>query len=566
MSDSLFRKKSIDKIVADAASGVNDGHGGGSLKKVLGVRDLTFMGIAAVVGAGIFSTIGTAAFNGGPGIVFLFVITAVTCGFSALCYAEFASRVPIAGSAYTYAYVSFGELIAWIIGWALILEYAIGNIVVAISWSGYFNNLLEGFHIGLPGWLATNASNAQVGYEEALKTISSGQSLETATKNAKMGYDAILHAPVIGGWKFIINLPALIIVFLITMLAYVGIKESKRSTNFMVIFKIIVIIFVIIMGFFYVDTKNWDPFLPNGFGGVLAGVSAVFYAYIGFDAISTTAEECKNPQRDLPRGMIYSLLICTVLYILIALVLTGMVHFSELKVDDPLAYVFEKLHLNKIGYLISVSAVVATTSVLLVFQLGQPRIWMSMSRDGLLPKQFAKVHPKFQTPSFATIVTGFLVGIPSLFVSSSTMTDLTSIGTLFAFVLVCFGVLVLPKIARVKGGSAFQLPYFNGKYIIPALVLIMAILFRTRIIEALTHLNSEGYQEVLFLVFMVIAIVTAVKSFLHSYSIIPIIGALSCLYLMIEIPAISWLWFFAWMGLGLTIYFLYGRKRSVLAK
>ena len=566
MSDSLFRKKSIDKIVADAASGVNDGHGGGSLKKVLGVRDLTFMGIAAVVGAGIFSTIGTAAFNGGPGIVFLFVITAVTCGFSALCYAEFASRVPIAGSAYTYAYVSFGELIAWIIGWALILEYAIGNIVVAISWSGYFNNLLEGFHIGLPGWLATNASNAQVGYEEALKTISSGQSLETATKNAKMGYDAILHAPVIGGWKFIINLPALIIVFLITMLAYVGIKESKRSTNFMVIFKIIVIIFVIIMGFFYVDTKNWDPFLPNGFGGVLAGVSAVFYAYIGFDAISTTAEECKNPQRDLPRGMIYSLLICTVLYILIALVLTGMVHFSELKVDDPLAYVFEKLHLNKIGYLISVSAVVATTSVLLVFQLGQPRIWMSMSRDGLLPKQFARVHPKFQTPSFATIVTGFLVGIPSLFVSSSTMTDLTSIGTLFAFVLVCFGVLVLPKIARVKGGSAFQLPYFNGKYIIPALVLIMAILFRTRIIEALTHLNSEGYQEVLFLVFMVIAIVTAVKSFLHSYSIIPIIGALSCLYLMIEIPAISWLWFFAWMGLGLTIYFLYGRKRSVLAK
>ena len=566
MSDSLFRKKSIDKIVADAASGVNDGHGGGSLKKVLGVRDLTFMGIAAVVGAGIFSTIGTAAFNGGPGIVFLFVITAVTCGFSALCYAEFASRVPIAGSAYTYAYVSFGELIAWIIGWALILEYAIGNIVVAISWSGYFNNLLEGFHIGLPGWLSTNASNAQVGYEEALKTIASGQSLETATKNAKMGYDAILHAPVIGGWKFIINLPALIIVFLITMLAYIGIKESKRSTNFMVIFKIIVIIFVIIMGFFYVDTKNWDPFLPNGFGGVLAGVSAVFYAYIGFDAISTTAEECKNPQRDLPRGMIYSLLICTVLYILIALVLTGMVHFSELKVDDPLAYVFEKLHLNKIGYLISVSAVVATTSVLLVFQLGQPRIWMSMSRDGLLPKQFAKVHPKFQTPSFATIVTGFLVGIPSLFVSSSTMTDLTSIGTLFAFVLVCFGVLVLPKIARVKGGSAFQLPYFNGKYIIPALVLIMAILFRTRIIEALTHLNSEGYQEVLFLVFMVIAIVTAVKSFLHSYSIIPIIGALSCLYLMIEIPAISWLWFFAWMGLGLTIYFLYGRKRSVLAK
>ena len=277
MSDSLFRKKSIDKIVADSEAGMNDGHGGG-LRKVLGVRDLTFMGIAAVIGAGIFSTIGTAAFNGGPGIVFLFMITAVTCGFSALCYAEFASRVPIAGSAYTYAYVSFGELVAWIIGWALILEYAIGNIVVAISWSGYFNNLLEGFHIGLPGWLATNAGNAQVGYDEAVKALAGGQSLETLTKNAKMGYDAILHAPVIMGWKFIINLPALIIVFLITILAYIGIKESKKSTNFMVIFKIIVIIFVIVIGFFYVDTKNWSPFLPNGFGGVLAGVSAVFYA------------------------------------------------------------------------------------------------------------------------------------------------------------------------------------------------------------------------------------------------------------------------------------------------
>lgn len=563
MSNSLFRKKSIAKIVADVEAGANDGHGSG-LRKVLGVKDLTFMGIAAVIGAGIFSTIGTAAFNGGPGIVFLFVITAITCGFSALCYAEFASRVPIAGSAYTYAYVSFGELIAWIIGWALILEYAIGNIVVAISWSGYFNNLLEGFHIGLPGWLATNPSNAQAGYEEAMKALAGGQTLEALSKNARMGYDAITHAPVVGGWKVILNIPAFIIVILITILAYIGIKESKKTTNFMVIFKICVILFVIGIGFFYVDTKNWDPFLPNGFGGVLAGVSAVFYAYIGFDAISTTAEECKNPQRDLPRGMIYSLLICTGLYILIALVLTGMVHFSELKVDDPLAYVFEKLHLNKIGYLISVSAVVATTSVLLVFQLGQPRIWMSMSRDGLLPKKFAQVHPKFHTPSFATIVTGFLVGIPSLFVSSSTMTDLTSIGTLFAFVLVCFGVLVLPRIVRAKGGNAFQLPYINGKWIIPVLVALTIVLFRGRIEGALSNLGTESYQEILFLVFMLIAIITAVKSFIASYSVIPVTGALSCLYLMIEIPAISWLWFFAWMALGLVIYFLYGRKRSVL--
>jgi amino acid transporter len=563
MSNSLFRKKSIAKINADATAA--DGHDSG-LKKILGVKDLTFMGIAAVIGAGIFSTIGTAAFNGGPGISLLFVITAITCGFSALCYAEFASRVPIAGSAYTYAYVSFGEVVAWIIGWALILEYAIGNIVVAISWSGYFNNLLEGFNIHLPGWLSTNTANAQSGYDEAVKAMAGGATLESLGRHAKTGYDAIVNAPVIAGIKFIINIPAFVIVMLITALAYVGIKESKKTTNYMVIFKIAVIIFVIVMGFFYVDTNNWDPFLPNGFTGVLAGVSAVFYAYIGFDAISTTAEECKNPQRDLPRGMIYSLIICTVLYILIALVLTGMVNYTELKVDDPLAYVFQKLNLNKIGYLISVSAVVATTSVLLVFQLGQPRIWMSMSRDGLLPKKFAQVHPKFGTPSFATIVTGFLVGIPSLFVSSSTMTDLTSIGTLFAFVLVCFGVLVLPRMAKEAGSTAFRLPYLNGQFIIPAIVAVFVYFSMNRISDAFANYSNEGFQEILFLLFIFIAIVTGVLSFVRKYSVIPVVGALCCLYLMIEIPAISWMWFFIWMGIGLTIYFFYSRRRSKLAQ
>ena len=406
---SLFRKKSIEKIVQDAEAGLVDGHSTNGLKKVLGVRDLTLMGIAAVVGAGIFSTIGTAAFHGGPGISILFVITAVTCGFSALCYAEFASRVPIAGSAYTYAYVTFGELVAWIIGWALILEYAIGNIVVAISWSGYFINLLEGFHIHLPGWLSTNFETAQQGYEEAMKHLAAGGTPATFSKLARIGYDAITNAPMIGQTRIILNIPAFVIVVLITMLVYRGIKESKKSTNIMVIFKIAIILMVIVLGFFYVDTANWAPFMPNGFKGVLAGVSAVFYAYIGFDAISTTAEECKNPQRDMPKGMIYSLLICTVLYILIALVLTGMVNYSELKVDDPLAFVFERIGLHKIGYIISISAVVATTSVLLVFQLGQPRIWMSMSRDGLLPKKFSQVHPKFGTPSFATIITGIFV-------------------------------------------------------------------------------------------------------------------------------------------------------------
>ncbi|NQW77851.1 MAG: amino acid permease [Chitinophagaceae bacterium] len=562
----LFRKKSIEKIVKDAEAGMSDGHSSGGLKRVLGVKDLTFMGIAAVVGAGIFSTIGTAAYHGGPGISLLFIITAITCGFSALCYAEFASRVPIAGSAYTYAYVSFGELIAWIIGWALILEYTIGNIVVAISWSGYFVNLLEGFHIHLPGWLATNYEQAYQGYDEALKHLAAGGTKETFTKIARIGYEAITHAPMIGGWKVILNIPAFVIVVFITILVYRGITESKKTTNVMVIFKIIVIVFVIILGFYYVDTKNWDPFLPNGFKGVLAGVSAVFYAYIGFDAISTTAEECKNPKRDLPRGMIYSLLICTALYILIALVLTGMVNYTQLKVDDPLAFVFDQLGLHKIGYIISISAVVATTSVLLVFQLGQPRIWMSMSRDGLLPKKFSKVHSKFGTPAFATIVTGIFVGIPSLFMSISRMTDLTSIGTLFAFVLVCFGVLALPKLPPNTDKQAFRLPYINGKYIIPILAAVFIYFAKDRISNAVLTGASEGYQEILFLLFFLILNIVAVLSFIRSYSVIPIIGALCCLYLMIEIPPISWGWFFIWMCLGLLLYYFYGRRNSLLSK
>ncbi len=561
---SVFRKKSIEKIVADANTGLTDGHSASGLKKELSVKDLTLMGIAAVVGAGIFSTIGTAAFHGGPGISLLFVITAITCGFSALCYAEFASRVPIAGSAYTYAYVTFGEIIAWIIGWALILEYAIGNIVVAISWSGYFVNLLEGFHIHLPGWLSTNYEQAQAGYEEAMAHLAAGGTTETFSKLARIGYEAITQAPMIGSTRVILNIPAFVIVVLITLLVYRGIKESKKSTNAMVIFKIFIILFVIVLGFFYVDSSNWMPFMPNGFKGVLAGVSAVFYAYIGFDAISTTAEECKNPQRDLPKGMIYSLLICTVLYILIALVLTGMVSYTQLKVDDPLAYVFEKIGLHKIGYIISISAVVATTSVMLVFQLGQPRIWMSMSRDGLLPKKFATVHKKFGTPSFATIITGIFVGVPSLFMSISRMTDLTSIGTLFAFVLVCFGVLVLPRISPNIKSKAFRLPYINGQFIIPVLGAIFIYLSKERIASAFTQAGNKGYQEILFLVFIFILIIVSIFSFIKKYSIIPIIGAMCCLYLMIEIPPVSWLWFFIWMAIGLVFYASYGRKNSKL--
>jgi len=545
----------LSKIIADAESGLGDAHEHG-MKKVLGVRDLTFMGVAAVIGAGIFSTIGTAAYHGGPGVIFLFMITAVTCGFTALCYAEFASRVPVSGSAYTYSYVTFGEMIAWIIGWALILEYAIGNVVVAISWSAYFNNILNAIGIHLPDWLTIGHQTARMAYDEALKA---GQPLTGLIYT---------NAPEIFGFRFIINLPAFIIVGLITILAYIGINESRKSANFMVGLKIVVLAFIAVIGFWLIfsngTTGNWKPFLPEGMGGVLQSVSSVFFAYIGFDAISTTAEECKDAQRDLPKGMIYSLLICTVIYIITALVITGLVNYKEFKgVADPLAYVFDKINMHKIGFIISISAVVASTSVLLVFQIGQPRIWMSMSRDGLLPKRFSKLSPRFQTPAFATLMTGILVGVPVLFVDDKLMTDLTSIGTLFAFVLVCGGVLILPRLQKQAG--KFQIPYINGKFITAILVALFIYLFRSRLTDACSNIKSEGYQEVLFLVFVLVAVVLALMSFLRNYSLIPVLGVLCCMYLMIEIPAKSWLVFFGWMAFGLLIYFLYGYRKSKLA-
>ncbi|GGA82668.1 amino acid permease [Puia dinghuensis] len=558
MSNSLFRKKSLESIVKDSADGLSDGHGSSGLTKVLNVRDLTFMGIAAVVGAGIFSTIGAAAYDGGPGISLLFILTAVTCGFSALCYAEFASRVPIAGSAYTYAYVAFGEVVAWIIGWALILEYAIGNIVVAIAWSGYFNNLLLGFHIHLPGWMLIDPGTAKTAFLSAQHTLAQGGVLGESARAAIQTWNS---APVIGGRHIFMNIPAFIIVCIIAWITYIGIRESKKTTNFMVIFKIAVVILVIILGFFFVQPANWSPFLPNGFAGVLKGVSAVFYAYIGFDAISTTAEECTDAQRDLPKGMLYSLVICTILYILIALVLTGMVSYKELMVTDPLAFVFNRVNQKWIGYFISASAVVATTSVLLVFQLGQPRIWMSMSRDGLLPKAFGMIHRKYHTPWFSTIITGIIVAVPTLFMDSGLMTQLTSIGTLFAFVLVSWGVLVLPRSNRARG---FKLPYVNGRYIVPVCYAAFIFLFRERLGTAFQQLSKAGLEEVLFLVYTVLATGFTVATVIRKYSVIPVLGVLFCAYLLIEIPAIAWEWFFVWMGIGLILYFFYGYRKSRL--
>src|SRR5436190_22719778 len=466
----LFRKKTVGKIMEQASA--DEKH---ALAKHLGVKDLTALGIAAIVGAGIFSTIGNASANGGPGVVLLFVFTAVACGFAAFAYAEFASLVPVSGSAYTYSYVAFGEIIAWIIGWALIMEYAIGNITVAISWSDYFTGLLESGGIHLPEWIQMDYLSASNGFKDATALMQGGKSFDNLDAALQSAYTAWTTSPTIGSFHFVADLPALFIIVLITALVYRGMKESKNASNLMVVVKLCIILLVIAVGIFYVDTNNWSPFAPNGISGVLKGVSAVFFAYIGFDAISTTAEECENPQRDLPRGMMLALIICTILYVIIALVLTGMVSYSDLNVGDPLAFVFEKLNLKWMSGIIAVSAVIAMASVLLVFQMGQPRIWMSMSRDGLLPKKFSTVHPKFRTPSFATIVTGFVVAVPALFMNLTMVTDLCSIGTLFAFVLVCAGVLVLQNQTDIPRGK-FKTPYINSKYVMPALLVLGVIL------------------------------------------------------------------------------------------
>ena len=563
MQQGVFRKKTISKILKDSKEGYGDGENH-SLNKVLTVKDLTFMGIAAIVGAGIFSTIGEASFNGGPGVSVLFILTGITCGFSALCYAEFASRIPVAGSAYTYAYASFGELIAWIIGWDLLMEYAIGNIAVAISWSGYFVNLLRGFHIEVPAYLTMDYLSA---YKANETVVAAGGSLDGLSSNIINAAQAWTTAPAIGSLKLIADLPALMIVFLITWLVYIGIKETKRATNAMVILKVCVVLAVIVIGFFYVTPANWHPFLPNGFSGMMKGVSGVFFAYIGFDAISTTAEECENPQKDLPRGMIYSLIICTVLYILVALVLTGMVNYSELAVADPLAFVFERVGLNKISYVISISAVIATASVLLIFQMGQPRIWMSMSRDGLLPKAFSRIHPKYKTPSFATIVTGFVVAIPALFMNLTEVTDLTSIGTLFAFVLVCSGVLLLPPDEFVNDGrKRFKMPYINGKFIVPVLTIVGFIFFYKGIASIFDF--SQGWEIVReklpYYLFIILAIGISITSFMKNLSLIPVLGLLSCSYLMTELGYTNWLRFLIWLAIGLVIYFTYSYKNSRL--
>lgn len=637
----LFRKKSVSQILKNLDDN-SDAHG--VLAKHLGVRDLTAFGIAAIIGAGIFSTIGKASADGGPAVIFLFLFTAIACGFAAFAYAEFASMVPVSGSAYTYSYVAFGELFAWIIGWALIMEYAIGNIVVAISWSDYFVSLLEairipalgitsGFHV--PEWATMDYFTARNGFDEASKLLATGAQLEGSLLSK---YNAWVNSPMIGSFHFVLDIPAIGIIVLITALVYRGMKETRNASNAMVLVKLAVVLIIIFVGVFYIDVSNWHPFAPNGISGILKGVSAVFFAYIGFDAISTTAEECKNPQHDLPKGMMYAIIICTVLYIAVALVLTGMVSYKELNVGDPLAFVFEKLHLTKLSGLISVSAVVAMASVLLVFQMGQPRIWMSMSKDGLLPKKFSKIHPRFKTPSFSTVVTGFVVAVPALFMDLSTVADICSIGTLFAFVLVCAGVLKL-QLDPNPPERKFKTPYVNSKYIVPALFVIgivtsfsvnrmnavnfisaqqlkqneeiiaalnvedrfefqkaamkdqiinpelfkqsdvvAAIINESKAEKLQTFLMQSGIDKSKYMesgwavfkhhiphwIFILISLLMSYYCFKHSFSLIPVLGMMSCLYMMSELGLKNWIGFSFWLLAGLIIYFGYSRKHSKL--
>lgn len=537
------------------------------LLRVLGVWDIVFFGIAAIIGAGSFSSLGEAVFRGGPGVIILYIICGFACGFTALCYAEFASRIPTAGSAYTYAYASFGELIAWIIGWALIMEYSFGNIYVAFSWSDYFTSFMGRIGVHIPEFLTCS-------YPEAKKAFfgtSENQELLNAWKNA----------PIVGNLKIILDLPALVINGLITWLVYRGVRESKNFNNVLVLMKLAVIVLIILVGVAYVNVDNWMPinpttqvasFMPNGFTGVMTAVSGVFFAYIGFDALSVLSEETKDPQKNLPRGMIISLVLCTVIYIILTLVLTGMVDYRKFDgVGDPLAFIFEKSNANLPWMELTVSfvAIIAITTVLLVFQMGQPRIWYAMSRDGLMPKKFMTIHPKYNTPSYATVITGIVVGIPILFTDKSFILDFTSIGTIFAFVLVCGGVLLLP--AKKKLPGRFHMPYINSKIIFPIIFLGGLTFFyfwQPAFFQNLMDWRdpAEGEFRISMFFFIVINLILCVLAFVKNLSLIPLMGLSSCLYLLTGMTHNNWFWFAVWFAIGLVIYFSYGYRNSKLQK
>jgi APA family basic amino acid/polyamine antiporter len=493
MLTQLLRRKSLDQLVADLEQPES------RLKKALGAIDVTALGIGAIIGAGIFATIGTAAAGdatrpgAGPALLLSFVITAIACGFAALCYAEFAAMIPISGSAYTYAYATLGELVAWIIGWDLIIEYAVGNVAVAISWANYFKTLVSGFGIVIPDWISTD--------------------YRTAAKIPGL----LQNAPHIFGVPIVFNILAFGIVTAITIVLVIGVRESATMNTTMVLLKLIVLGFFIAVGFGYMRGANFHPFMPNGWFGVQAGAAIVFFAYIGFDAVSTVAEETRNPSRDLPIGIVGSLIISTIIYILVAAVFTGIIPFPVLKQKlateqaEPLTMALQYANIGRWANLfvgiVAFGSVVAHTAVLLVFQLGQPRIFFSMARDGLLPASFSKVHPKFRTPHVTTILTGVVVGVCAMFTSIDEMVDLTNIGTLFAFVLVCVGILIL-RHREPERRRAFRVPF------VP---------------------------------------------------LVPILGVVSCIYLMLGLPWITWLRFALWLIVGMVVYLFYGFRKSRLA-
>jgi APA family basic amino acid/polyamine antiporter len=489
----LFRVKPLDRTLEDADGGER------SLKRVLGAGDLIMLAIGAVIGAGIFSSIGTAAagevlpsgevvrYGAGPALVLSFILLGGVCALAGLCYAELASMIPQAGSAYAYSYATLGEFVAWIIGWDLILEYAIGNIAVAIAWSGYFNSLLSGFGIHLPDWLTH-------GYRTAL--LSSDPAI----------HGLLQTAPRIGPVPILLNIPAALIVLGITALLYIGVRESARANNVMVVVKLLVLGLFVGLGAWHVNPDNFTPFAPNGWQGIHQGAAIIFFAYIGFDAISTAAEETKNPQRNMPIGILGGLAICTVIYVIVGIVATGLVPYQQLKAADPLAQALELAGLPIAGWFVAFGAVVSLTAVLLVFQYGQPRIFYAMARDGMLPKWAAKIHPKYRTPHVTTVVTGLAVALGSLVADENEIYDLTNIGTLSAFAMVCVGVLVL----------RYKSPDRARPFRVPAIWLVS------------------------------------------------LAGAAACLYTMKGLPAQAWERFGIWLAIGAAIYFAYGYRHSRL--
>jgi len=533
----LFRTKSLDRCMQDAERPEYQ------LKRVLGPFQLILFGIGAIIGAGIFATIGTAAAGdayrpgAGPALMVSFVITAIVCSFTALCYAEFTSIVPISGSAYTYSYATLGEIVAWIIGWDLIIEYAVGNIAVAISWANYFKTFLAGFNIHVPDWLSMD-------YRTAAKIVDDA--------GVRVVYR---DAPHIFGVPLIFNLLAVAIVAVITLVLVWGIRESARFNAIMVGIKIVVLTFFIIIGFLWVKPANWTPFAPNGWAGISAGAAIVFFAYIGFDAVSTVAEETRNPKRDLPIGIIGSLIVCTVFYIIVSAVFTGLISYPDLKLKlateqaEPLTMALQHAA-PSLGWAVGIVAfgsVIAHTAVLLIFQLGQPRIFFSMSRDGLLPRTFSRVHKRFRTPHVATILTGVFVAVFAAVASIDEMVDLTNIGTLFAFLLVCAGIIVLRKTD----------PDRPRPFKVPSGWLWSGILFAAL---AVAMIFIPGPPTV-----KIAALAAAAVGFaVFRNHIFPVLGILSCLYLIFYLPPTSWLRFAAWLNVGFLIYVAYGSINSRL--